>query len=101
MLAERPGAAHPGDRLLVKHTTRTVRAVVMDLRYRLDVNSLRREDPVEARTSNDIGRVRLRTTAPLFVDEYRRNRSTGSFVLVDEATHATVAAGMITAGGPA
>jgi bifunctional enzyme CysN/CysC len=84
-----------GSRLALKHTTRTVRTVVKALQYRLDVNTLHRDDGVAALGLNDIGRVSLRTTAPLFFDEYRRNRDTGSFVLIDEATDATVAAGMI------
>jgi len=85
----------PGTKLAIKHTTRWARALVKDLRYRLDINTLHREEGVEALGLNDIGRVTLRTTQPLFVDEYRRNRETGSFILVDESTNVTVAAGMI------
>jgi bifunctional enzyme CysN/CysC len=81
----------------IKHTTREARALVSDLQYRLDVNTLHRDESAETLSLNEIGRVRLRTTAPLFYDEYRRNRATGSFILVDEATHATVAGGMILA----
>jgi bifunctional enzyme CysN/CysC len=80
---------------VIKHTTREARALVQDLHYRLDVNTLHRDETAETLGLNEIGRVTLRTTLPLFVDEYRRNRSTGSFILVDEATNATVAAGMI------
>jgi bifunctional enzyme CysN/CysC len=69
---------------------------VKDLQYRLDVNTLHRDEAADALHLNDIGRVRLRTTAPLLADEYRRNRSTGGFILVDEVTNATVGAGMIT-----
>jgi bifunctional enzyme CysN/CysC len=94
-LSERSTLA-PGRRLLVKHTTNTAKAVVKELHYRLDVNTLHREDGTTELGLNDLGRVTLRTTAPLFFDEYRRNRETGSFILVDEATDATVAAGMIT-----
>ena len=79
----------------VKHTTKWARAKVTDLLYRLDVNTLSRDESVGALALNDIGRVKLRTTQPLFVDEYRRNRNTGSFILVDEATMETVGAGMI------
>jgi bifunctional enzyme CysN/CysC len=89
----------PGNKLAIKHTTRTARALVKDVQYRLDVNTLHREEHIDALQLNDIGRVTLRTTVPLFYDEYRRNRTTGSFVLIDEATFATVAAGMIL--GPA
>src|SRR3712207_4740861 len=84
-------------RYAIKHTTREARALVSDLQYRLDVNTLHRDESAETLGLNEIGRVRLRTTAPLFYDEYRRNRATGSFILVDEATHATVAGGMILA----
>ena len=87
----------PRSRLALKHTTRWVRAMVTNLQYRLDVNTLHREDGVERFGLNDVGRIQLRTTAPLFYDEYRRNRTTGSFILVDEATNQTVAAGMLLA----
>jgi bifunctional enzyme CysN/CysC len=80
---------------VIKHTTRDARALVQELHYRLDVNTLHRDETAESLSLNEIGRVSLRTTLPLFTDEYRRNRSTGSFILVDEATNATVAAGMI------
>src|SRR4051794_20604959 len=86
----------PGQRLAVKHTTRSVRAVVKELQYRLDVNTLHRDPDADGLGLNDIGRVRLRTTQPLFVDDYARNRVTGRFILVDEATNATVGAGMLT-----
>ncbi len=81
--------------LALKHTTRSVRAMVKDLHYRLDINTLHRDDTVSALSLNEIGRVTLRTTQPLFFDEYRRSRETGSFILIDEATNATVGAGMI------
>lgn len=79
----------------IKHTTRTARAKVRDVKYRLDINTLHRDETASGLTTNEIGRVTLRTTAPLFVDEYRRNRTTGSFILVDEDTNATVGAGMV------
>ncbi|WP_448641284.1 sulfate adenylyltransferase subunit 1 [Geodermatophilus sp. URMC 63] len=85
----------PRQRLAVKHTTRTVRAVVKELTYRLDVNTLHRDLEATGLGLNDIGRVKLRTTQPLFVDDYNRNRVTGRFILVDEATNATVGAGML------
>ncbi len=84
-----------GAKLALKHTSRWGRALIKDLQYRLDVNTLHRDEVAPALTLNEIGRVRLRTTVPLFFDEYRRNRTTGSFVLVDEATHNTVGAGII------
>jgi bifunctional enzyme CysN/CysC len=89
----------PRQRLAVKHTTRTVRAMVKDVQYRLDVNTLHRDPAVVELGLNDIGRVRLRTTQPLFVDDYSRNRVTGRFILIDEATNATVGAGMLTHPG--
>jgi bifunctional enzyme CysN/CysC len=84
-----------GAKLAIKHTTRWARAVVKDLQYQLDVNTLHRDEDAVALALNEIGRISLRTTQPLFFDEYRRNRTTGSFILVDEASHTTVAAGMI------
>ena len=84
-----------GGKYAVKHTTRTARAVVRGLQYRLDVNTLHRDETAAELTLNEIGRVRLRTTVPLLADEYRRNRTTGGFILIDEATNRTVAAGMI------
>jgi bifunctional enzyme CysN/CysC len=85
----------PGAKLWLKHTTRWARALVKDLQYRLDVNTLHRDQEATELVLNDIGRIDFRTTVPLFWDEYRLNRGTGSFVLVDEGTNATVAAGMI------
>jgi bifunctional enzyme CysN/CysC len=79
----------------IKHTTRSARCMVRDLSYRLDINTLHRDDEAGRLAMNDIGRVTLRTTAPLFFDEYRRNRHTGSFILIDEGTNETVAGGMI------
>jgi sulfate adenylyltransferase subunit 1 (EFTu-like GTPase family) len=79
----------------IKHTTRTARAKVQHLTYRLDINTLHRDDSTPTIEMNDLGRVTLRTTVPLFVDEYRRNRVTGSFILIDESTFETVGGGMI------
>jgi bifunctional enzyme CysN/CysC len=95
-MAEAP--LRPGAKLAIKHTTRTARAVLDDLRYRLDVNTLHRDLEATELGLNDIGRVTLRTSAPLIVDPYRRNRATGSFILVDEARNDTVAGGMILRG---
>ena len=89
------GPLEAGRRLGIKHTTRTARAVVDSITHRLDVNSLEPEPGVEALALNDIGRVRLRCTTPLFPDSYARNRVTGSFILIDEATSNTAAAGMV------
>jgi bifunctional enzyme CysN/CysC len=79
----------------LKHTTRTVRARVTSLQYRLDVNTLHRDATAEQLVLNEVGRVSLRTTEPLCIDDYQSNRSTGSFILIDPRTNATVAAGMI------
>ncbi|WP_299038908.1 sulfate adenylyltransferase subunit CysN [uncultured Pseudokineococcus sp.] len=92
-------ALAPGRKYAIKHTTRTARAVVKELQYRLDVNTLHRDESGGQLGLNEIGRVRLRTTTPLLADEYRRNRTTGGFVLVDEGTNKTVAAGMVTSTG--
>jgi sulfate adenylyltransferase large subunit len=86
----------PGSRLLVKHTTKTVKAIVRDLHYRLDVNTLHRDENAAELSLNEIGRVTLRVTQPLFCDPYARNRQTGGIILIDEATSATVGAAMIT-----
>jgi bifunctional enzyme CysN/CysC len=84
-----------GGKYAIKHTTNETRAIVKELRYRLDVNTLHRDESATDLSLNEIGRVQLRTTNPLMADEYRRNRTTGSFILIDEATNATVGAGMI------
>jgi bifunctional enzyme CysN/CysC len=85
----------PGDFLALKHTTRWVRAVVRDIHYRLDVNTLHRDDSVTALGLNEVGRLSLRVTQPIYYDTYRRNRATGSFVLAAEDTNVTCGAGMI------
>ena len=85
----------PRQKLAIKHTTRSARVMVKDIQYRLDVNSLHRDLDVSELNLNEIGRVQLRVTQPLLVDSYERNRTTGSFILVDEATGLTVGAGMI------
>ncbi|MBV9003449.1 MAG: 50S ribosome-binding GTPase [Solirubrobacterales bacterium] len=84
----------PGRRYAIKHTTRTARAIVDELEHRVDVNALGHE-PADRLALNEIGRVRLRCSAPLMVDRYRRNRTTGSFILIDEASNDTVGAGMV------
>ncbi len=85
----------PRQKLAIKHTTRTARAVVRDVQYRLDINTLHRDAETPELGLNEIGRVTLRTTQQLLVDPYEQNRTTGSFILIDEATGATVGAGMI------
>ncbi len=85
----------PRGRYAIKHTSRSARALVDDLRYRIDVNTLHRDEDATSLGLNEIGRVRLRTSVPLLIDDYRRSRFTGSFILVDEGTNDTVGAGMI------
>jgi sulfate adenylyltransferase large subunit len=88
----------PRQKLAIKHTTRMGRALVKDIQYRLDVNSLHRDKEAGGLGLNEIGRVQLRTTVPLLCDPYNKNRTTGSFILIDEATGVTVGAGMINSG---
>ncbi len=84
-----------GGRYAIKHTTRTVRAAVDAVASRLDVQTLDHDEAAAELHLNDIGRVRLRTSAPLALDPYARNRATGAFILIDEATNDTVGAGMV------
>ena len=86
---------NPKGRYTLRHTSRETRCVVKDIRYKVDINTLHRMDGDVQMGLNDIGRVLLRTSAPVMCDAYTRNRSTGAIVLVDEFTHETVAAGMI------
>jgi len=94
-MAEAP--LRPGGRYAIKHATHTARAIVEAIDDRVDVTSLGREPAPGELALNDIGRVRLRTSKPLAFDPYARNRATGSFILIDEATNDTVGAGMIVA----
>jgi sulfate adenylyltransferase large subunit len=87
-----------GGRYAVKHTTRSTKTIVDKLEYRVDVNTLERDHDVDELRLNEIGRVHLRTSTPLVVDPYSRNRATGSFILIDESTNDTVGAGMIRSG---
>jgi bifunctional enzyme CysN/CysC len=82
-------------RYLVKHTTRTAMVGRIDVRYRLDVETLRRDEQVETLQLNDLARVHVELSSPLVFDSYRRNRVTGSLIVIDEATNDTVAAGVI------
>jgi bifunctional enzyme CysN/CysC len=80
---------------ILKHTTRSVRAFISEILYKIDVNTLHRERGVETLALNEIGRVEIRTALPIFFDPYRVNHGTGSFILIDPLTNKTVAAGMI------
>jgi bifunctional enzyme CysN/CysC len=94
-------ALEPGRDYVIKHTTRTTRARVIALDYRLDVNTLHRDKSATALKLNELGRVSLRTQVPLLLDEYSRNAVTGSFILIDPETNVTVAAGMVRDTAPA
>ena len=82
-------------KFLIKHTSLETKAVLQEIKYRVDINNITKEEGVESFEMNDIGRISLRTAKPLIHDSYRRNRNTGSFILVDPGTNETVAAGMI------
>jgi bifunctional enzyme CysN/CysC len=82
-------------RYLVKHTTRTAMVGGLDVRYRIDVETLHRDESADVLGLNDLGRVRMELSTPLVFDSYRRNRTTGSLIVIDEATNETVAAGVI------
>jgi len=85
----------PRRRYLVKHTTRTAIVGKVDVRYRIDVESLRRDESATTLELNDLARVHMELSSPLVFDSYRRNRVTGSLIVIDEATNDTVAAGVI------
>jgi len=88
-------AMPPRAKLILRHTTQETKAVVQEVKYQVDINTLHKIEDVDGFAMNDIGRISLRTAVPLFYDSYRRNRQTGSFILIDPGTNETVAAGMI------
>jgi len=85
----------PKGKYTIRHTSQTARCIIKEVKYKMDINTLHRMEDEKDIGLNDIGRITIRTTKPLFFDSYRRNRNTGSIILVDEATNETVAAGMI------
>ncbi|MEP2937363.1 MAG: sulfate adenylyltransferase subunit CysN [Gilvibacter sp.] len=87
--------ARPRAKYTIMHTSNEQKSMIKDIVYKVDINSYNRDEEDKELNMNDIARVRIRTTRPLMVDEYRDNRNTGSFILIDDATHETVAAGMI------
>jgi sulfate adenylyltransferase subunit 1 (EFTu-like GTPase family) len=91
-MSEQP--LRPRGRYAIKHTTRTAKVILEEIEYSIDVNTLAHE-PASEVALNEIARVKLRCSAELVVDPYARNRTTGSFILIDEASNDTVAAGMI------
>ncbi len=92
-MSERP--LDPARRYLVKHTTRTAAVGALEVRYRIEVDTLHRDELAATLELNDLGRVRVELASPLVFDSYRRNRVTGSLIVIDEATNETVAAGVI------
>jgi bifunctional enzyme CysN/CysC len=92
-MSERPLEKHR--RYIVKHTTRTALVGGIDVRYRIDVETLHRDGSASTLELNDLGRVQMELSAPLVFDSYRRNRTTGSLIVIDQATNETVAAGVI------
>ena len=86
---------NPRGKFVIRHTTKETKAIVQGISYKVDINTLRKEEDTTSFSLNEIGRVSIRTAAPLFFDSYNKNRQTGSFILIDPGTNETVAAGMI------
>lgn len=86
---------NPGIRYIVRHGTSEIKSMIREVLYKVDINTLHRNEEDKSIGMNDIARIRLRTAAPLLADDYRRNRTTGSFILIDPGTNLTVAAGFI------
>ncbi|MDW8332142.1 MAG: GTP-binding protein [Cyclobacteriaceae bacterium] len=82
-------------KFIIRHTTKEVRGILKEIQYRLDINTLQRIEGVDQLRMNDLARVKIRTSQPLLFDSYRKNRITGSMILIDESTNETVAGGMI------
>ena len=87
--------AKPRTKYTIRHTSNEQKAMIKEIIYKIDINTLGRSGEDIELKMNDIGKVKIRTTKPLMVDSYRENRTTGSIILVDDATNETVAAGMI------
>ena len=85
----------PNGKYILRHTTKEVKCVIKAVRYKVNINTLHKLEGDQEIGMNDIGRIQLRTTSPLFFDPYKRNRNTGSMILIDEFTNATVGACMI------
>jgi sulfate adenylyltransferase subunit 1 len=88
-------SARPKAKYVIKHTTNDQKALIKEVVYKVDINTFKRIEDNKDLNMNDICKVKIRTTAQMMVDEYLQNRSTGGFILVDESTNETVAAGMI------
>ncbi len=87
--------AKPRAKYTIKHTSNEQKAMITEVLYKIDINTLNRSSDDTEMSMNDICKVRIRTTKPLMIDPYRENRTTGSIILVDDATNETVAAGMV------
>jgi bifunctional enzyme CysN/CysC/sulfate adenylyltransferase subunit 1 len=90
-----PRPLQPGKQYLLKHTTQTVKAAVTSIEHRINISTLEKENGISELTMNDVGEIRLKTAKPLIYDGYATNRLTGSFILIEPGTNATIAAGML------
>jgi sulfate adenylyltransferase subunit 1 len=86
---------HLNGKFGIQHTSRSGKCIVKKIVYKMDLDELKRIEGQKTLYKNDIARIKLKTTTPLFFDSYRKNRNTGSFILIDEANNNTVGAGMI------
>ena len=86
---------NPRGKFVLRHTTKETKAIVSEMKYKVDIDTLHKIEDTSSFTLNEIGRVKIRTASPLFYDSYNQNRNTGSFILIDPGTNETVAAGMI------
>ena len=82
-------------KVVVKHTTNESIGIVKELKYKIDINNLHRIENIDKIEMNEIGRISIRTSKPLFYDRYKKNRQTGSLIIIDEQTNETIGAGMI------
>ena len=87
--------ARPRAKYIIRHTTNEQKAMIKEIVYKIDIDTLKRNNEDKNLSMNDISKVKIRTTKPLMIDSYRENRTTGSIILVDDLTNETVAAGMI------
>ncbi len=88
-------ALYPRTKVIIKHTTNHCMGMIKDLKYKVDINTLHRIEEIDKLNMNDIGRISLRTSKPLFYDSYKKNRQTGSLIIIDDQTNETIGAGMI------
>ena len=85
----------PNGKYALKHTSKDARCLIKEINYKVDINTLHRNESDKLIGMNDIARIKIRTTSPLFIDRYNRNRRTGSLILIDESTNNTVGAGIV------